>query len=97
MSWTIVNGEERHAQHPDTFEIPAERDRKSLRVGDFAKICLEGGEAGERFWLRVTAKTDDGRYVGKVDNDLVVYTEIPLGFEMVFAPEHVLSILPGAA
>lgn len=45
----------------------------------------------------MTAKTDDGRYVGKVDNDLVVYTEIPLGFEMVFAPEHVLSILPGAA
>lgn len=48
MSWTIVNGEERHAQHPDTFEIPAERDRKSL-----------GSEISPRFALRVVKRASD--------------------------------------
>lgn len=45
----MMNGEVFNANAPETFAIPEEDDRWSLKVGDFAKIGLQACGAGERF------------------------------------------------
>lgn len=61
----LVNAEAMHAQHPDTFSLPD--DRNDLEPGDMAKICCNG----ERFWVEVVY-AEDGCYVGAVSNVLII-------------------------
>ena len=39
--WQLRNGEEAHRDNPDTFWIPDIEKRKSLKIGDAAKVILE--------------------------------------------------------
>lgn len=41
--------------------------KPDLKIGDFVKV-LRGGE---RFWLIVEGRSDEGGYVGKVNNRLL--------------------------
>src|SRR5437870_1850063 len=74
--WALDNGEERHRQSPDTFEIPSEAVRRSLKPGDTVKLLFrekDGPERSvqcERMWVRVTGMEGD-RYVGRLDSQPV--------------------------
>lgn len=75
MKVTLLDGEARAHEFPDTFEIPPLEARKTLCVGDYAKLCLqwdanedEDNIGGERPWFEVTAVVTgrDVSYLGKV-------------------------------
>ena len=93
----LGNGEERAKERPKTFEIPDAIERRSLQVGDFAKLMFLSrtelnGCSGERIWVKITARTDvPARYTGEVDNN-AAYLPIPFGGVVEFGPEHVIDI-----
>src|SRR4051812_32697693 len=84
-----------------TFGLPTDAERRSLRVGQFAKVVFVVGvdrsdprpqPEGERMWVRVTHVLGDGRYKGKLDND-PLYARIKCGAVVRFAWNNVISIL----
>ena len=90
----FINGVERNAEHPATFPIPDEADRKAVMVGDHVKIGVEKiGGNGERFWVKVIRRDGD-EIEGEVDNHLVFTDQhgIEFGDRLTFGPEHVLGL-----
>jgi len=100
--WMLVSAEQRHAAHPETFEIPSKADRETLVPGAAAKLLfhIETREANravdrgvDRMWVIVRAVGPDG-YVGVLDNDPGRSEGLNLheGDAIVFGPEHVAAI-----
>jgi len=50
--WQLRNGEESHRKNPESFWIPELEKRKSLKVGDAAKVILE-----------IECENDDGELI----------------------------------
>lgn len=103
--WELESGEELHALHPDTFEIPPVEMRRALQRTDAVqlvfKIALEDEDGHlrhivERMWAVVTA-VGDGYYLGRLINQPVSFdpgeSEFYLGFgaEVPFRSEHVVA------
>ena len=101
--WELDNGEDHHAEAPDTFWIPARVARETLQVGDFAKlifrIALDDANDScsvERMWVLVRGKIGD-TYFGILENEpdaIEENEELWLGTELPFRAEHVIDILP---
>lgn len=88
----LIDGVEQNKAHPDTFEIPGDNARANLSIGAYAKIGVNHPKrGGERFWVQVL-RTEGTGYVGKVDNDLVIYPELTCSTEIPFGPQHVLQV-----
>src|SRR4051794_7930881 len=70
--WQLESGVERHAEAPDTFEMPDEAIRSRLVPTCTAKLIftLRGadGPRVERMWVEITGYTDTG-YVGVLNNE----------------------------
>jgi hypothetical protein len=101
-SWTLESGEKRHAQNPDTFEIPSRAKRESLSPGDAVKLLFDTETADadhvidrgvDRMWVIVTERAD-GLYIGVLDSDPGIAEGLTLrpGTEVLFGPEHVIAI-----
>jgi hypothetical protein len=47
--WTLESAEARHAESPETFQIPERTARESLKAGDAVKLLfdIETREAGD--------------------------------------------------
>ena len=87
-----IDGVELNRQYPDTFSLPSARLRSNAAVGDLIKIGIESDErGGERFWVEIIARIDDGRYIGRVDNDLEEGWGITYNDYVMFEPKHVLA------
>ena len=95
VSYTLDNGAETHREFPDTFRIPAQEDRGSLRPDDLVKLIFRiefDDEAHvERMWVRVTEVRPDS-YVGVLDNDPYCTDEIRSGMRVEFHADHVIQI-----
>lgn len=97
VDFRLANGEELHAEHPHTFEIPTRSRRESLVPGDLAKLVFKvvdpvGDEPGaERMWV-IVQQVMGGRYVGTLDNDPYAITTIAADDPVEFGPEHVIQI-----
>jgi len=96
--WQLESGVERHAEAPETFEIPEESIRARLVPGCDAKLIftLQGadGPQDERMWVRITGYTDTG-YVGVLNNESrTANSPIALGERVEFGPDHVIDALP---
>lgn len=68
--YTLIDGWERNAEHPDTFEIPTMAEAGRVTVGDYVKLGFEyeGEEfAGERMWVEVTG-IGNGGFEGTLAN-----------------------------
>lgn len=99
--WSLDDAEQRHAEAPDTFEIPPLRVREVLEPGDFAKLIFriaidreEDPEVCERMWVVVTARTGDG-YIGVLDNEPSSIAENDTfwrGSELPFSPRHIIDV-----
>lgn len=101
--WTLLSAEARHAESPSTFWIPPSAERKSLRVGQAAKLlfCIESVDqeesldrAVERMWVIVVRLTGEG-YVGILENQpnsILPDRNLAPGIEVFFRPEHVADI-----
>ena len=100
--WMLVSAEQRHAAHPETFEIPSKAERETLVPGAAAKLLfhIETKEAGrvidrgvDRMWVIVKAVSADG-YTGVLDSDPGHSEGLNLheGDAILFGPEHVAAI-----
>lgn len=104
--WQLRNGEESHDAQPDTFWIPPLDQRKSLKIGDAAKVSLdiecedEDGQIfveGERGYVIVSEIVGD-QYIGILDfQPLCIEKDqddvyLCFGAEVPFGPEHIIDI-----
>jgi hypothetical protein len=103
--WQLLSAEQRHADAPESFEIPSSIERESLQPGQAAKLIfeIEGTEADgratsstERMWVVVTRRVADG-YIGLLDNQPCTIRAdegfyLGRGCEVPFLPMHVISI-----
>ena len=98
--WQLESGVERHAEAPDSFEIPDESVRSRLVPTSDAKLIftLRGpdGPQVERMWVRVTGYSDTG-YIGVLNNEpRTPGAPIALGQTVEFGPDHIIDALPPA-
>lgn len=101
--WQLESGEARHAETPDTFQIPSRDQRESLVAGDAAKLLFDieaDGEDGiergvERMWVIVRRRVG-ALYVGVLDSTPASIEPDPeflaRGQEILFGPEHIIDI-----
>lgn len=103
--WQLRSGVESHLLHPDQFWIPEDSARKSLKVGDAAKLIFDierkNGDGstdmvGERIYVIVSDVVGDF-YIGILDSQPLCVDpgdDFYLGFgvEVPFTHEHVIEI-----
>ncbi len=94
---TLIDGVKRHANHPDTFEVPTLAEKEAVVPGNYVKLGWEETELepgmpnGERMWVLVT-----GENVGLLRNRPVVFSDkLKFGQEVEFHSDNILSILQG--
>ena len=101
--WWLSDGEEAHAESPDSFCIPPADARRRLEPGDIAKLRFyilapdgsgELVEHGERMWVQVLESRDEW-YLGVLDNDPHCTDRLQAGMELWFQPRHVIDIHQG--
>lgn len=92
--YTLIDGWERNAEHPDTFEIPTMEEAGRVTVGDYVKLGFEYDDeefAGERMWVEVTG-IGQGGFVATLANapltDQLVY-----GDEVKFELRHIIATM----
>ena len=66
------------------FVVPTEARLKSLKPGDFIKVCRNG----ERFWVRLNGYVAR-KWHGTVSNKLVLNDDIKLGDSIFFMRKNI--------
>jgi hypothetical protein len=91
----LIDVEKRHADNPDTFEIPSREERESLRVWDFARLIFA---PGERIWVEVVKVGAEGvmkpgfaAYIGAIRNRPIAVT-LQYGDWIGFDPRHICEV-----
>jgi hypothetical protein len=89
----LVDAEERHREHPDTFWIPSLAVRTTVHAGDRVQVCV--GDK-ERLWLVVRGKYyAEGeilRYRAEVLSD-PLSDEIERGDTIEIEPRHIMQVV----
>ena len=67
MKTFFVDAQEMARKHPDTFKAPTKKELKSIKVGDFVKVCANNEE---RFWVMVKS-VEGNQITGTIDNQLI--------------------------
>jgi hypothetical protein len=100
VTYTLDNGVELYDEFPDTFDLPSEAERTTLRPGDFAKLIfrMTNGEkvAVERMWVRVLELRPQG-YVGALANKPYCTEAITIGMRVGFSAAYVIQVRRGEA
>jgi hypothetical protein len=90
----LLDAERRHRADPDSFSIPRSDVRRSLAQGDLVKLLFGVGHGdpppAERMWVEVL-EAEAGRYVGRLENEPQVISDLGLGDRVPFGPEHVAA------
>jgi hypothetical protein len=94
-TYTLDDGAQTHREFPDTFQIPAQAERESLRTGDLAKLIfrieLDDEVHVERMWVQVTGVRPES-YAGVLRNDPYCTDELRFGMPVEFHADHVIQI-----
>lgn len=108
MSYMLIDGEQRNKDTHGQFELPSDNRRRSIPIGQFAKLIFVNPEASpnkfaDRMWVQVTAAVIHSggeqhgiRYIGKLSNDPPEASGLQHGSEINFGPEHVIDLYPNA-
>lgn len=101
--WHLQSGVASHHRWPETFEIPDEKERRGLQKGDIVKLQFDisvspseelGDVSSERMWVIVERRAGP-YFIGTLDNVPACSDEqdhLNAGDQVVFLPEHVISI-----
>lgn len=83
-------------EHPDTFFIPPDDERRSQQVGDSVRLHFlladpaKGEPRAERMWVTVTESLGSGdSYRGTLENQPVFLDALTVGDEVSFEPRHI--------
>ena len=89
-SYELADGEERHSESPDSFEIPHKEIRDHIRKEEFVKLIFlskskseQDKVLAERMWVKVKDKVNN-LYSGIINNDPYPDSYLELGDEVVF-------------
>ena len=85
----LVDAQQMHQRHPDTFAVPDLVTLNTIRPGDEVKVAFE--DLNERMWVLVT-DNDAGTITGTLDND-PIGEGIACGDTVTLEPRNVLDIL----
>jgi uncharacterized protein YegJ (DUF2314 family) len=88
----LLDGDEQHKRHPETFWMPPLAERQALREGDLVKLVFMGEPVPERMWVRVMMRDPEGNYYGTLDSQPVGLDFIEYGDEVHFAACNVIAI-----
>jgi hypothetical protein len=92
--WRLANGVDRNRRHPDTFEIPDEAIRLSIKPGDRVKLGFELSRGpGDRMWVDVT-RVGKRKLVGILFNEPVFIPRLESGDKVKFRREHIIGYVP---
>ena len=99
--WTLESALSRSETNPNTFLIPSENDRTSIKVGQGVKLVfwIQGEEQFpicERMWVLVERRLSQGRYVGRLESTPETAGLLQRGQRLIFGPEHVAEIYAGS-
>ena len=83
-----VDAQKRHRESPKTFHAPSPAQLDRLKIGDTVKIC----NGFERFWLQIVFQNHPGKFVGRVDNNLIFPRAYDFGSFVPFESRHILDI-----
>jgi hypothetical protein len=101
--WHLKSGVASHHRWPETFDIPDEKERRGLQKGDIVKLQFDievpadeelDEVSSERMWVIVERRSGP-YYIGTLDNVPACSDEqdhLHVGDQVVFLPEHVISI-----
>jgi uncharacterized protein YegJ (DUF2314 family) len=93
--YTLIDGESRNAEYPDTFEIPSVEERRAVTSGDYVKLGFEYDDpssmAGERMWVEVATVGD--KLTGTLANEPIGTTDLEHGDEVGFELRHIIGLL----
>lgn len=93
LKYSLVDGVERNTNHPDTFWIPSEEEKNSLKVKDLAKLgFLSKKDGGERMWVEITERNGDS-FKGVLRNNPVLL-KLNYDDEVVFESKNIIDVLP---
>lgn len=100
--YTLTDGEEMHKRYPNTFEMPNELERNSLKPEALVKLQFnptptpKGGphSRNERMWVLVSYQLDDGTYIGSLNNIPMsgLIGILSLGDIILFESKHVIQL-----
>ncbi len=76
--------------------MPPREQRESVKPGTLVNLIFrlenETEAFVERMWVIVKERKADGQFSGILDNDPYCTEEIRSGIEVIFGPEHIISI-----
>ena len=84
----LINADEMHRQHPDTFHRPSDQDLRAIDAGSLVQVCGNG----DRFWVVVTGRRGD-LVTGAVNNDLII-SPLQFGEKIRFHVDNVYDVYP---
>ena len=94
---TLIHGEERSREHPDTFLVPDDTQKQAIRPGDSVKVGIEMGASkfglgGERIWVDAK-EVNYPHFVGTVTSAILTEDHgVADGDELSFEARHILAI-----
>ena len=99
--WELESAEERHAQAPDTFQIPDQEERGNLQVNQRVQLLflfIVAASDGtpeiqcEKMWVTIDLASQ-GRYQGTLNSRPASSGAVAPGDLISFRPQHVASVL----
>jgi uncharacterized protein YegJ (DUF2314 family) len=91
----LLDAESQHRADPVSFSIPRSELRRALAPGSIVKLIFGFGEtdarAAERMWVEVLEVDRDG-YVGRLDNEPSVISDLMVDDQIRFGPEHIAGL-----
>jgi hypothetical protein len=85
----LIDAQAIHRKHPETFDVPPQRELRKIKPGDFVKVARNK----ERFWLEVTG-FEKRRLHGEVANKLLLNEDLKLGDRIYFQKKNIYSYVP---
>jgi len=96
MGYLLISGVEMHEKHPDTFWIPSQEDKDSVRPGDCVKLIFSDGEGGgERMWVKVSSIVMTCNRIEFLKGTLAnipYFLPLEVGDPIEFGPDYIIAI-----
>ena len=95
VTYQLADGEARHRESPETFEIPTPEERNAVTDRDSVKLIFEITDGSrtqvERMWVKVTGMKE-GLFEGLLNNDPFCTDELKSGEPVTFEARHIIQI-----
>jgi hypothetical protein len=97
---TLENVEQTAKEHPDTFFLPSEKERKSQKIGASVRLHFllknpsENDPTAERMWVKVTQECGFLKpYKGILESPPVLIDDLKPGDQVTFKPCHIAQTI----